>query len=210
MADKGRAAEPLCHRVSFQGEVKDGQSFHAAIGVGLSFRMEPTDSAGWQFEIGPTIPTKNEWDKYVYTLTSPWRRHNITFLDTSYGVLAQDAVQKGTYEFRFLANRADAALASATLTDILWPTSTAGEERSIARLGRFAEGDGKLEILSADVDPGAPVLRASGTVGHYGVVHRIAFRVELNVPSSFAPDKLIEQRLVPCLKATAWSDWLNQ
>lgn len=178
--------EPLCQRFSMQGEVKGKESFFRPIGMGLSFRMEPsTESGGWIFEIGPTSPREGEWSSYIYILTPPFRGRHLTMLDTSYGTLAQEAAGKEPRDFEFLLNRSDAPKAKAALDQILWPNNDTAQDDGLAVLGSLPKGEGVLRVLDADIVPGTAVPGADPVHAFYGMIKRMTFNVQLVVPQKF-------------------------
>ncbi len=200
------AAGEACQRLAFSGEVKGKESFVRELGMGLAFRMEPTDMHGWQFEIGPSHPQKGEWAQYVYIVNPPYRGHPITALDTSYGTLAQQAFVKGRpFTFWFMLNRADAPRATAAVDRVLWPASEKEEEQGLALLRRLPKGQGTLTITDADVVPGTATQDATDPEhAFWGEIRRIAFTMELVVPQSFVPADGLRVGRAPCPDPKAW------
>jgi hypothetical protein len=199
------AAPSVCQRVSFTAEVKAEGSYRADIGMGLTFRIEPSgDQSGWQFEIGPTRPQPGEWDAYVYTLTPPWRGRHTTMLDTSYATPAQEAAAPRAHDFWFLLRRSDAANAKAALDGVLWPKADDAQDHALKRLGDLPKGAGELTVLAADIDSGSTTSDSSESdaLGH---IHRIAFRVELTLPDSFVPARNLSRETAPCPDPGAWT-----
>jgi len=204
-------AAPQCQHFAFSGEVKDRSSFHRTMGMGLSFRMEPsTEEGGWIFEIGPTIPKKGELDKYIYTLNPPWRGRHLTMLDTTYATLAQDAVAKRSFDFWFLLNRKDSSRALGALDQILWPETDTAQDESLALLGSLPMGQGIFRILDSDVIPGTARPEDDPAHAFFGAVLRIAFTVEFVVPPDFKPAKGLHSETVACPESGAWSKHWRQ
>lgn len=200
------AAPSMCQRTSFIGEVKAQDSFRADIGLGLTFRVEPSgDESGWQFEIGPTRAQPDEWDAYIYTLTPPWRGRHTTMLDTSYATPAQEAVGTRSHDFWFLLRQSDAAKAKAALDDVLWPKTDDAQDKALKRLGEFPMGTGELTVLGADIEPASAASGSSSEPESFGHVHRISFRVALTLPESFVPARTVSKETVPCPDPRAWA-----
>ncbi|PPE74551.1 hypothetical protein C3942_07240 [Solimonas fluminis] len=203
-------AAPGCQRLSFSGQVQGEQEFRQAIGMGLSFRMEVSnEQRGWSFEIGPTQPRLGEFDSYIYLLTPPWHGRPATAIDTTYAVLAQDAVSREPRRFWFLLRRTDMPAARAALEDYLWPSGNRAQKDALRKLGTFAMGAGILHVIDADIEPGSAAPDDISGEGDYGAIRRIAFKVELTVPMDFRPARKVKAAPVGCLDPTAWaSEWV--
>jgi hypothetical protein len=200
------AAPSVCQHIGFTGEVKTQDSFHADIGMGLTFRIEPSgDESGWQFEIGPTRSQPDEWDAYIYTLTPPWRGRHTTMLDTSYATPAQEAVATRSHQFWFLLRPSDAAKAKATLDEVLWPKTDDAQDHALKRLGDFPMGTGELTVLSAEIEPGSAASGSPSEPQSFGHIHRISFRVALTLPKSFVPTSHVSRDTAPCPDPSAWA-----
>lgn len=204
-------AAPQCRHFTFSGEVKGRSSFHRSMGMGLSFRVEPTtEEGGWAFEIGPTTPKKEEWDQYIYTLNPPWRGQHLTMLDTTYATLAQDVVAKQSIDFWFLLNRKDSSRASDAISQILWPSTDTAQDESLALLGSLPMGQGVFRITDSDVIPGTARPEDDPAHAFFGAVLRIVFTVEFVVPPDFKPANGLHFDLVACPKPDAWSKQWRQ
>jgi len=198
-------AAPQCQKFSIESEVKDKASLHQPIGMGLSFRMEPTvDEDGWQFEIGPTQPSAGEWNQYIYTMTPPWRGRNPTMLDTSYSTLAQDAVTKVPHNFWFLLNRNDASKAYSALDQWLWPKNDKLQDESLALLGSLPKGQGFFQVLDSEIIPGTAQAGDDPSHAFFGTVRSVVFRVEFIVPHDFKPATGLHSGPAICPKPDDW------
>ncbi|RNF83205.1 hypothetical protein [Montanilutibacter psychrotolerans] len=198
-------APSACQRISFHGEVVGQDAFRVNLGMGLTFRLEPSgDESGWEFEIGPTQSRSDEWDAYIYTLTPPWRGRHATMLNTSYATPARQAATGAQRHFWFLLRRADAPAAKAALDDVLWPKTDEAQESALMQLGDLPRGSGELTILAADIEPGLAVSNPS-ELEPLGRIHRLAFRVALTLPEGFSPAATLAKDVAPCPDPHAWA-----
>jgi hypothetical protein len=193
-----------CKHFSVKGDVKEGSEFNQEIGMDLSFRMEPSNWDGWTFEIGPTNPSKDEWNNYIYTLNPPYRGRHLTMLDTSYGILAQDAVKQSSIDFWFLSNRKASSRAKEALDKILWPNTDTAQDESLTILGSLPMGQGNLKILDSDVTPGTAKPEDDPEHAFFGSVKSIMFKVDFYVSANFKPAKGLYIEYVACPKHNAW------
>lgn len=193
------SADGGCHSFRVVGEVRGDGNFEAALGMGLFFRMTRSDMNGWTFG----IRRGHGRTDYVYLMTPPWRSRGAGVLDTSYGILAQDAVPKEPWKFWFLADPADEAAASDALDHILWPDADADAALDILR--RLPRGTGTFRALHVETRPGTADPQVhDDTDMDYGEVRRIVFEVDFNVPATFKPDARLRPKRVVCPTPVAW------
>jgi hypothetical protein len=204
-------AAPGCIKLSFDGEVSTRRStVRQPIGQGLAFRMEPTDMAGWKFEIGLTDASQADVnDRYIYMLTGPLRWGHVTSLDTSYGKLAQDVVSPGPRSFWFLLNASDAPAGDAIKEKLLWPEPDTSTEEALTALQALPRGYGVLHITGSRIKKGTANLKQLPAEGDYlGAIYRMKFRVDLVVPSTFKAAPRLRSTPSACPRAREWAeDW---
>lgn len=210
----GANAQPQCRQLTFSGEVGDSRAFFQEIGMGLRFRVERDELfSGWSFNIGPSQPIDDEWDSYV-GITPPYRFGNASHISTSYGTLAQDAARPGSRRFWFLASREQAAEAQQALDELIHFLLVDQKRRkqAIAKLDSLWIGEGKIEILRANVRPGLPnALDTSSALEKsdntdFGDVLGFSFRVAIVLPSAFEPWPSLHTAWVACPKTGAWHE----
>jgi hypothetical protein len=182
-----------CTHFQISGEVKGEQTFRAAIGSGLAFRMEPADG-GWVFEIGPAQPTEGDPTRYVDPVNPPYRGRRPNLLGPSYDVPAQDALGD-FHEFWFLLSRDDAKVADRTVEVMLSPGTAEVFDQALGGMRRIPKGRGKVFILESDIVPGKSGDPANAD---YGRIDRIKFRVEFAAPASFVADPALKPKRGSC------------
>ncbi len=175
------------NRISFSGEVSQGQTFRKSIGHGLEFVLMPVsaggDITGWTIEVAPQgTPSDPQCNDYVWVVTPPFRFQNARYLDTEYGITAQEAVRASPREFSFVLNCADAKSEQGRLDVVLWPYSYLPRQvdEALAKLGSSPLGKGRLWIEKYRITPG----RKSTAGVELGVIHWIKFKVQLEFPPS--------------------------
>lgn len=79
------------------GEVFNGQAYQKEIGSDLLFLLKPAIT-GWMISIVPkTQCMKNE--DWASVVNAPYRNYNSLYLDTAYGITAEEAVEWGPRNF---------------------------------------------------------------------------------------------------------------
>jgi hypothetical protein len=176
-------------RISFSGEVSQGQTFRQSIGHGLDFVLMPVSMAGgitgWTIEVAPQKPPPDpQCNDYVWVVTPPYRFQNARYLDTSYGTIAQEAVRASRRQFSFVLNCADSKAERGRLDVVLWPYSYSQQQvdEARAKLGSSPLGKGRLWIEKYRITPG----RRSTAEVELGVIHWIKFKVQIEFPPSVA------------------------
>ncbi len=101
---RGLAAQ--CDTLS--GHVRAGESYRHPFGGGLSFRLRANASAppnpdGWTVEVRAGADGEHD---FVWVATPPYHWWNPRYLDTSYGLDAQEAVARDVRSFRFVTSEA--------------------------------------------------------------------------------------------------------
>ena len=192
-----------CWQIVLGGEVKDGEKFTREIGNDLSFRLDPwKDGEGWEFEIGPTHPERDEWNQYVYTLTPPYRSRNSRDVNTGWGTPAQEAVY-GSREFWFMWRRDESKKAGDALQQVLWPKSDADQQAGLNQLGSLAKGRGEFHVVDSKVTP-APENDSHQCGQECGAIHWIKFQASLVVPRTFKPAAGLDHSAVACPDLKKW------
>lgn len=182
--------EALCLRVSFAGEVTEGQTFQRKFGDNLLFRLNPKPAHfGWTIEIRPQPQNAATDSEYVWVVTPPYRSYNPRDIDTSYGTSAQEAVGYSPRDFNFVLNeeqfnRAGDLVGLAVMSRPQSDQRTQEEfekasENAIRDLRAFSVSKGRLTILDSHLT--APVGEKDP-----GSIKWLKFNVEVQVPCGFA------------------------
>lgn len=166
--------------LSFTAELNRGESYVREIAPGLYFFLKPIDR-GWRITISPTevcmppsAEVKDYYDDYVYVVTPPFRSRNAQALSTEYGMPAREAVSFPR-TFQFVTTCPAFRAEMERVQHVLWPGTVGPEqlEASRDRLGKDADGSGRLEILDS---------RVTDRATEVGEIEWIRFRVELKLP----------------------------
>jgi hypothetical protein len=170
--------------ITFLGEASEGQTFRKSIGHGLDFALMPSSgwSTGWTIEVLPQgKPSAPECGDFLWVVTPPYHFQNARYLDTQYGITAQEAVRRSPREFSFVLNCADFMKESGRVDRVLWPYSCSKQDvdDSLAKLGTSPLGKGRLWIEGSKITPG----HESGTAEDLGAIHWIKFKVEITFPA---------------------------
>jgi len=216
----GWAAGPsgkTCVRGVLEGEVRAGEEFVRPIGNGLEVMLEPLAS-GWILRVLPAGGLRPAHD-YAELATPPYQSVSPLLISTDYSFRAQDAVGWNPREFRFAAD----GRSFGQLVDVYGeyrrsPTPSEGVQGRLAELVSRAP-QGRLEILDAHLVPGmADQAKAAAMVAsHFGsTAHRIEqpadgkvtplgrvtwmrFRISLELPVGFRPDKGVRLERSSCM-----------
>lgn len=208
-----------CQQFTFFGTVEGKQAFHQTIGDNLVFSLEPSGAAGggWTFEVGPP---GDKSPLYVYYVTPPYRGRHPTYLDTSYGTPAQEAVMKGDKDFWFVLDRQGERKASDAVAQLIFSGASQSEEKSLEQLSAVHKGKGVFRILDSSFVPGIITTSETGIPAQYlrngypdratleklyGKIKGLKFEVEMTIPTNF--------KLSPSLHVTSTTcpgSWLRQ
>lgn len=207
-------ADDACLSFRFAGEVRGEQPFQQSIGADLLFFLDPVDAAGrgWAYEIGPASSSTPADRQMIYLVTPPYRGRLVTSIDTSYAWPAQDAAAPGEHNFWFLIRAADVEVAGHAVRQLIFSGATQTTEESLAQLAALPMGRGTFRIVDSDFKPGTakwgevipPELLEHGypdvaiLESLYGVIERIAFEVELVVPSNYPAPPDLRPRSASC------------
>lgn len=109
---------------SFSGRVVAGESLEIALTPSLVFRLDAdtvtANPPGWTVRVtAPNAPG----DDFSMVATPPYRFANPRYVDTRYGITAEQALANTPREFAFVATRADYMQARAALEILLWAYS---------------------------------------------------------------------------------------
>jgi hypothetical protein len=171
--------------IRFSGEVSKGEEFRKALAGGLIFVLSPTGIVpgaigGWTIEVSPQGDHPKGCDDFVWVATPPYRFYNARYLDTSYGMTAQDAVKFTPRDFRFVVSCADYSRELEWVDRLLWSYSYSDAQVKEAenKLGSSRHGKGRLWIRSYKISP------APQNVGktNLGQIDWIKFEVEIQIP----------------------------
>jgi hypothetical protein len=171
------------HPFTFTGEASEGKTFRKDIGHGLDFVLasNPDSSTGWTIEVSPQAkPSDPECEDFLWVVTPPYRFENPRYLDTTYGITAQDAVHRSPREFSFVLTCADYLIEVERVDRVLWPYNYSKQEAddALAKLGSSPVGTGQLWIEDSKITPG----HKSGTAKDLGAIHWIKIKVEIEFP----------------------------
>lgn len=181
-------AAPQDRSVSFTGEATEGQTFRKSIGHGLNFVLMPNSDGdtGWTLEITPQEkPNAPECEDYLGVVAPPYHFQNARYLDTEYGITAQEAVRNSPREFSFVLNCSDYKTESKRVDLAIYPSTASKQEvdEALAKLGSSPLGKGRLWIEDSKLTPG----HDSDTGGDLGAIHWIKFKVEIKFPAEPPP-----------------------
>ncbi len=200
-----------------EGEVRVGESFERPIGGGLMVRLEALSwGSGWALRVLPLggMPknTPKAVQDYAQLATPPYAAVNPLLLSTDFSFRAQDAVAWNPRRFRYAVNATEfARLEAAYERYSRVSPATAKANRELATLVS-KEPEGTLQILDARLIPGtadqagtaAPVASHFNTTAHtveepadgkgspLGKLNWVRFRIGLELPRDFEPDKRIK------------------
>jgi len=155
------------------------------------FELVPSAS-GWTVEITPQAVSGTGTPEYIWVVTPPYRSSNPRYLDTSYGVSAEEAVHETPRRFNFVLNEAqyqkafrlvDLAVSSRPLSDQRSQNEVEKESKDAAAgLMKFPVSVGQLSIVDSKLTLGkdSKDLRS---------LDWIKFEAILRVPCDFAVAK---------------------
>jgi hypothetical protein len=152
------------------------------------FSLVPSNS-GWTIEINPQVVNGNGPSEYIWVVTPPYRSSNPRYLDTTYGVSAEEAVHETPRSFNFVLTEAqyyeasrlvDLAISSRPLSDHRSQEELEKESKdAVAALMKLPVAVGQLLILDAKITS----FRDSKDSGS---LDWIKFEAILRVPCDFA------------------------
>jgi hypothetical protein len=181
----GLSAEVKPEVVRFQTEVRSGEHFRARIGHGLELGLDPTGD-GWTIRVSPITVAEPGCEDFSWVINPPFRAYNDLYLNPSYGMTAQDAVERSPREFKFVLNCA-ACKREDTFVRRLIESSPIGMARSqkqvdeaYAKLGTSPHGEGKLWVLRYKLSRAPEDIDGK----NYGRIDWILFRVEIRFPAN--------------------------
>jgi hypothetical protein len=115
-------------------------------------------------------------------VTPPYHFQNVRYLDTKYGISAQEAVCDSPREFSFVLNCTDFETERKRVDLAIYPPNNASRQEvdeARAKLGSSPLGKGRLMIVDSKITPG----HNSGTAEDLGAIHWIKFKVEIKFPA---------------------------
>jgi hypothetical protein len=172
----------------FTGESTEGKTFRQDIGHGLDFvLMSNSDGdTGWTIEVSPQgTPSDPECGDFLWVVTPPYHFQNVRYLDTEYGITAQEAVRHSPREFSFVLNCTDFEMERKRVELAIYPNGASERDVDQARaeLGTSPLGKGQLWIEDSKITPG----HDSGKAEDLGAIHWIKFKVEIKFPAAPPP-----------------------
>ena len=180
----GQSAVSQDRPFTFTGEAVEGQTFRKNIGRGLDFVLVPTvdASTGWTLEV---LPQHASCEDLLWVVTPPYHFANARYLDTEYGITAQEAVHTSPREFSFVLNCADLERERKRVDLTIYPSNASQQEvdNALAKLGSSPVGEGRLWIEDFKITPG----HESENAADLGSIHRIKFKVEIKFPPGQKP-----------------------
>ena len=172
--------------ITFIGEASEGHTFRKSIGEGLYFVLMPDSMGGgitgWTIEVSPQgTPSNPECNDFVWVVTPPYHFQNARYLDTSYGLTAQEAVRRSPREFDFVMCCDDFMTERRRVDRVLWPYTYSKQEvdEALAKLGSSPLGKGRLWVEDFKITPG----HKSDTAEDLGAIHWIKFKVDIQFPA---------------------------
>jgi hypothetical protein len=143
--------------VVISGELASGKTFERDIGHGLIFRLAPSPATfgkGWDIEIVPKDP-KGGYGEYCAIATPPYHLYKPTYLNTSYGVTARQAVAMSPRNFQFVESPEDSQAASVAVNSVVYSVDWTSRRDSLAaEAAKISLGTGELKVVSSRITPG--------------------------------------------------------
>ncbi|MGI8744734.1 MAG: hypothetical protein ACR2NN_19610 [Bryobacteraceae bacterium] len=167
-------AQDYVPRVS--GEISRGQEFKSDIGSGLLFLLKPTNT-GWMVAVVPKVRCIENED-WASVVNPPYRNYNALYLDTAYGVTAEEAVSISPREFSFVTTCEAYKSESHRLEIVLWPYNYSKKEadEAMAKLGPSPLGKARLAIVKSKVSRAEHAIEGK----NYGKIDWLEFRLDIN------------------------------
>lgn len=179
--------------------------------------LEPLAS-GWILRVLPEGKPRPRHD-YAELATPPYRSVSPLLISTDYSFRAQDAVGWNPRHFHFASDEASFSKMQKAYSD--YENKTSGAQQALATLVSHAP-DGTLTILDAHLVPGAAdqVPAAAAVSTHFnstahamerpsdggttalGGLTWMSFRISLELPASFKPDRGLTITRQTCAEPT--------
>jgi len=170
---------PPCRAESFSGRVVAGESHEISMTPALVFRLVADTMAsnppGWTIRV--TAPNAPD-DDYAMVATPPYRWANPRYVDTGYGITAEQALANTPREFAFVATRGDYTRARASLEVLLWAYSYSPTQQASASGIMDALPAYPATFIIEDGETSPP----SATYA-LGRIEWMAFRLDVCLPS---------------------------
>ena len=171
--------------IRFTGQLKRGETFRKEINNDLAFVLVPNSTdpgaiSGWTITVSPRGDHPKECDEFVWVVTQPYRGYNASYLDTSYGTTAEEAVKFSPREFNFVLNCSDYQVEEERVNRLLWSYNytEAQVQEAQEKLGTSPQGSGRLWIRDYKISP-APKPAGDKNLGQ---IDSITFEVEIELP----------------------------
>ena len=189
--DPKPSAQPVCTQTGFRssgstivyltGAVSNGDSFTQELTPGLVFRLDPSpgsEKRGWTIRVVPRSRDKDELTDYVWVVTPPYHFRNPRYLDTTYGVSAEEAVAWSPREFFFVLSDADYRRATAAVEQV-WSGNDDQLQEAKKVLADIPKGRGWLCINDFVLS------RSTGQAPRS--IERLSFEVVIEFPAEKGP-----------------------
>jgi len=167
-----------CVTERLTGSVSTGQEFQADLGAALRFRLDPgsggANPPGWTIRVTPPDAPQSD---HAMVATPPYRFANPRYVDTAYGVTAEEALAMSPRSFAFVASAEDYGAARDALDVLLWPAEHTEAEVEAAR-STMAD----LPVYPATFTILEGSTLAGDSAHPNGVIERMSFEVELCLP----------------------------
>jgi hypothetical protein len=173
-------ASPPCRTEAVRGRVTAGQAFEARLSPGLMFRLDPdtldANPPGWTIRVTP--PDAADVD-YSMVVTPPYRFANARYVDTGYGISAEQALADTPRDFAFVARAEDYERARGALDVLLWPYSFTDAQVDSAGAVMDALPAYPASLTIEDGEASAPT-----PARPLGRIEWMAFRLDACVPTA--------------------------
>ena len=171
---------PPCRAESFRGRVVAGESLEISMTPSLLFRLDADTSTGsapgWTIRVTPANAPD---DDYSMVATPPFRFANPRYVDTGYGITAEQALANTPRAFAFVATRGDYTRARAAMETLLWAYgySTAQLESAASVMGALPAYPATFLIEAGETSP-------PNTTHELGRIEWMSFRLDVCLPMS--------------------------
>jgi hypothetical protein len=173
-------ASPACRQESLRGRVTSGESYAAPLSRGLVFRLDAdtleANPPGWTLRVTAEDAPGTD---FAMVATPPYRFANPRYVDTGYGISAEQALANSPREFAFVASTADYARASAALEVLLWAYGFTDAQVTSANDALESLTTYPATFIIEDGEASAPTDARPG-----GRIEWLAFRLDACVPAS--------------------------
>jgi hypothetical protein len=142
--------------------------------------MQP-GGTGWTIRILPKVTCDDTGD-WAFVVNPPYRYYNSLYLNASYDISAQQAVEINPREFSFVVTCGDYKVERQRLETVLWPYGYSQKEadEALAKLGTSPLGKGKFTILDSKISPAEKAIDGK----NFGKIDWLKFRLDITPPAA--------------------------